>query len=232
MSNKPLKKSEQEISWRNKKRKKRKKINPEYHLIICEGTKTEPKYFQKLKEEINQKYSERLQVQIEPSGKGRLEALKEAQQHVKKSLNHISYVWLVYDKDDFPKDEFDNVYFKCKHINEINEELPECDLKTYYYALWSNECIEFWFLLHFIDLKSDIPRTKYISKLNEQYAINKVGRYSKSSDNTYEILRSRLDVAIERAKKIIEENIDIPPSKIKPGTMVHLIFEKLKKYLD
>ena len=76
------------------------------------------------------------------------------------------------------------------------------------------------------------PRIYYISKLNEQYAINKVGRYSKSSDNTYEILRSRLDVAIERAKKIIEENKDIPPSKIKPGTMVHLIFEKLKKYLE
>lgn len=233
MSNKPLKKSERETSWRNKKRKKRKTFNPEYHLIVCEGTKTEPKYFQKLKEEINEKYNERIQVEIEPSGKGRLQALQEAQQYVKKSLNHISYVWLVYDKDDFPKDDFDNVYFKCKHINEINDELPECDLKTYYYVLWSNECIEFWFLLHFIDLKSDISRTEYIVKLNEQYAINKIeGEYSKSSDCTYKILRDKLELAIERAKKIMKENEGASPSNIKPGTSVYLIFEKLKTYLE
>lgn len=234
MSNKPAKKSEikEDASWRNKTRNRKIMINPEYHLIICEGTKTEPNYFKGLKEEINAKFKNRISLDIVPSGTGRMKALQEAQKIVQKSINHISHVWLVYDKDDFANYEFDNVVYSCSAINAQNRELDDEHSKTEYHALWSNECIEFWFLLHFIDLKSDIHRKDYIKKINEQFKLNGIHReYEKNADDMYQILRKYLFGAIDRAKKIINENLDLSASQIKPGTAVYEIFEKLSSYL-
>ena len=64
MSNKPVKKSDSEKDWMKKRRDNRRMIAPEYHLIVTEGTKTEPKYFGKLKEEINSKYTGRISIEI------------------------------------------------------------------------------------------------------------------------------------------------------------------------
>ena len=44
MSLKPVKKSDQNKSWMQPRRDRRKMIQPEYHLIVTEGTKTEPPY--------------------------------------------------------------------------------------------------------------------------------------------------------------------------------------------
>lgn len=48
-------------------------------------------------------------------------------------------VWLMYDKDDFPLDDFDNTQYSA---------LSRKDIRKYKVA-WSNECIELWFVLHF-----------------------------------------------------------------------------------
>ena len=45
MSLKPPKKSDKEKNWMRKRQDRRILIQPEYHLIITEGTKTEPQYF-------------------------------------------------------------------------------------------------------------------------------------------------------------------------------------------
>ena len=42
------------------RRDSRQMISPEYHLIVSEGTKTEPKYFEKIKETIDAKYRDRI----------------------------------------------------------------------------------------------------------------------------------------------------------------------------
>ena len=38
------------------------RISPEYHLIITEGLKTEPLYFEGLKKAVNQKYTGRIEI--------------------------------------------------------------------------------------------------------------------------------------------------------------------------
>ena len=53
MSLKPPKKSDLDKNWMKARRDKPKKIQPEYHLIITEGTDTEPAYFGAMKEIIN-----------------------------------------------------------------------------------------------------------------------------------------------------------------------------------
>ncbi|WP_330637594.1 hypothetical protein [Enterocloster lavalensis] len=44
MSLKPLKKSDMNKEWMRTRRDKPRKIQPEYHLIVTEGTNTEPAY--------------------------------------------------------------------------------------------------------------------------------------------------------------------------------------------
>ena len=50
-------------------------------------------------------------------------------------------IYCVYDKDSFPAKDFNAVEYRVQQLNRQNSDLQ-------YFAAWSNECIEFWFLLH------------------------------------------------------------------------------------
>ena len=193
-------------------------------MILCEGEKTEPYYFKEIKDRINNKYRDKITVDVKSSGKGRLELLEEAQDRVQKLKDKPNHVWLVYDKDDFPKDEFDNTVYKIKNINKTS--------KIKYHALWSNQCIEAWFLLHFIDLKVDITREQYIKKITENWRKEGITeKYAKNDLEIYNKLEKYQDKAIQRAKTIMKENKGKAPSKIAPASNVYEIIEKLNVYL-
>lgn len=53
MSQKPQKKSNMSKKWMKKRLDRKNHINPEYHLIITEGKKTEPQYFGSIRDIIN-----------------------------------------------------------------------------------------------------------------------------------------------------------------------------------
>ena len=162
-------------NWYEKKRNKKILIAPENHLILCEGEKTEPNYFKEIKNRIDNKYKgEKIDIEIiEGTKRGRLSLLKLAEEEVRKSKKKYNHVWLVYDKDEFNKDEFDNTVYKIEALNKKG--------KVKYHALWSNQCIEVWFLLHFIDLKVDVSREEYIEKINENWKKHKIDeKYTKN----------------------------------------------------
>ena len=68
MSNKPPKKSDKNKPWIEKRRDRHKLINPEYHLIVSEGEKTEPNYFNSLKKDIGEN-GRKIKIEI-PTRKG------------------------------------------------------------------------------------------------------------------------------------------------------------------
>ena len=212
--------------WYAKKRNKKILIAPENHLILCEGEKTEPNYFREIKNRIDNKYKgEKIDIEIiEGTKRGRLNLLKLAEEEVRKSKKKYNHVWLVYDKDEFNKDEFDNTVYKIEALNKKG--------KVKYHALWSNQCIEVWFLLHFIDLKVDVSREEYIEKINENWKKHKIDeKYTKNDKEIYNKLEKYQDTAIKRTKKIIEENKGKAPSKIAPGSTIYEIIEELKIYI-
>ena len=51
-------------SWMKGRQDRVKRIQPEYHLIVTEGTKTEPAYFEAIKNEINRRHPQKIQLQI------------------------------------------------------------------------------------------------------------------------------------------------------------------------
>ena len=64
MSLKPPKKSDLNKAWIKPRLDKAKKIQPEYHLIVTEGTDTEPAYFGAIKEIINSRYQGKIQLKV------------------------------------------------------------------------------------------------------------------------------------------------------------------------
>lgn len=217
MSCKPIKKSDINKSWLTVRQDRKILIAPDCHLIVTEGTKTEPNYFQGLKADIEQRYKNR--IFIDGKGRNTLSLLKAAEKIVEKSDTEYQHVWLVYDRDDFPKDDFDNTLNRCKALSDDN---------ITYHALWSNECIELWFLLHFEFLQSALHRDSYYLKLSEYLNV----KYKKNSTDIYVKLKQHLNTAINNAKKLMKLHDCDVPSKCNPATNVYEIFELLKVYIQ
>lgn len=222
MSLKPPKKGDLNKNWMKRRRDKLIKIQPEYHLIVTEGTKTEPLYFQAIRDIINQKYRDRIQLDVSGEGDNTLSLFERAKERVAKSANGYSHVWVVYDTDDFPADHINWTAELCN--SETTEE-------TAYHAIWSNQCIELWYLLHFNLFQTDIHRRAYGQKLTEHLKQIGAGNYTKNRPDMFEILRPYMDSAIANAKQLDKINKGKTPADATPGTKVYELIETLGIYL-
>ena len=151
--------------------------------IFCEGEQTEPRYFGGFKKliEDNPIYRDMVLIQIEPCGAETMRVIGQAEQYVKENQITRGQIWCVYDKDSFPAQNFNGVVSRAESLNKENPLVQ-------YHAAWSNECIEFWFMLHFAYYTSNNHRTEYLRFLNERYAQLGLGKYKKNSADTFDIL--------------------------------------------
>lgn len=85
------------------------KIRPEYHLIVTEGTDTEPAYFGAIQEIINKQYPEKIQLKVFGLGDNTVSLFEKAKQLANENPNGYRHVWIVYDTDDFPAAHIDRV---------------------------------------------------------------------------------------------------------------------------
>lgn len=198
------------------------KIHPEYHLIVTEGTDTEPAYFGAIKEIINKRYPEKIHLDVSGEGDNTISLFGRAKLLAGNNSNVYKHVWIVYDTDDFPADHIDRVLQLC--VENSTEE-------TTFHAIWSNQCIELWFLLHFSFMQSDIHRTEYWPKLTEHLKQIGAGEYMKNRKDMYQILYPYMNYAIGNAKRLNSLNEGKLPSKAAPGTKVYELIEVLKPYL-
>lgn len=202
-------------------------IAPKRYLIVCEGTKTEPLYFEAIKKKIELKYKDRLDVRevsidIDGTGRNTESLVKYTMRVVKESLVPYNNVWCVFDKDDFSNSQFNDAILKSENEG--------------YQVAWSNESIELWFILHFEYLNSSLKRSDYISKLNEIFTQKNInnGSYKKNQNNIFEILylTGSLHTAIANAKKLDELYCDVQsPAKMNPSTKVYKLVEELIDYI-
>lgn len=151
---------------------------------------------------------------------------KRRQDYVEKNKIQKGQVWCVYDKDSFPAEHFNGVEERVNSLNKINPELQ-------YHAAWSNECIEFWFLLHFAYYTANNHRTEYISFLNDKFKELGIGKYQKNMNGIFTILMEYGNprLAIRYAKRIMKDGEGRTPTEIAPGTKVYELVEELAKYL-
>lgn len=227
MSLRPKKHSDQ-IKIAEKMKQKQSKMDtkyqlPPYTLIVSEGVKTEPLYLNGLVDKINKQYkgiAKENHILVHGTGRNTKDLLKYVDKRVANGeWEKYKNIWLVYDKDDFPEDNFDNTQFSAENRN-INK------MKV----AWSNESFELWLLLHFQDYGADNGREAYIKRLNDYFD------YSKTREDLFEMVTSlgSLHDAKRRAKKQYSNYVDqgiTVPSKMIPATRVYELVEELEKYL-
>ncbi len=223
MSLKPPKKSDMKKGWMKSRRDNPKKILPEYHLIVTEGTDTEPAYFGTIRDIINSKHRGRINLEVAGEGDNTLNLFEKAKNRAIRSPNEYKHVWVVYDTDDFPADHIDKTAQRC--TDESTEE-------TEYHAIWSNQCVELWFLLHFSYMQSDLHRKEYFPKLTECLNRINAGEYDKKRKDMFQTLLPYLDAAIANAQKLDKVNQGRKPSESAPGTKVYELIVKLKPYFE
>ena len=215
-------------NWKKKRRQEYLEKKEFRYYIFCEGQATEPKYFQGFKRYIedNPIYRDMVLIEIEGCQAETMRVIGKAEEYVRENKITKGQIWCVYDKDSFPASDVNGVVQRAEVLNQKNPDVQ-------YHAAWSNECIEFWFMLHFAYYTANNHRSEYKKFLNEKFQELGIGKYEKNMDDIFETLMNggNPKLAIRYAIRIIKNGEGKTPAEIAPGTKVYELVEELVKYL-
>ncbi len=207
---------------RRKRESKELRTRSEAWLIVCEGKETEPNYFKSLFNYVNLKSDRKINYVIKGEGRNTESLVSSVDDYFSfvddlKQKKKIPYgkVFVVFDMDSFGKGQFNNAIFTAS--------------RSGYIPIWSNECFELWFLLHFNLLESNITREEYFSKLSEIF-----GTKYKKSDDHFALLNTEVNLknAMRNAKQLYckTENIKSCANRA-PSTTVFQMVEEIEDYI-
>ena len=195
---------------RNQKGYSSRKVNTrevrQRFLIVCEGEKTEPNYFRSFRVPKNV-----VEIDIKGFGENPSRLVKIAKELSKEE--DYDQVWCVFDRDDFPKEDFNNA---IKNARDKGIQVA-----------YSNEAFELWYLLHFEFLSTGIPRKDYIKKLTLLLG----HKYQKNSDTIYEELFDKQPTAIKNSITLLKQYKVHNPVDDNPSTTVHLLVQELNRFI-
>ena len=192
-------------------------------MVVCEGSKTEPRYFTQIR--IERKLGNKL-VLISgcPSGTAPLQIIEAAAGLFRDGNRHndinpgsFDRIYAVFDRDQHPS------------YREALEKAEQLDLamkndegrKVPFTAIPSNPCFELWLLIHFLDVTAHSPCGDVEARLREH-----LPNYRKGSPDSYASTVDRLEDARIRARRLAESSS--PHSDDAPYTDVHLLVDTLR----
>ena len=226
------------LYWLKKRSKleREKRLNREYKnsiLIVCEGEKTEPNYFESFP-------ISGVKVEILGKGKNTISLVKDAILEWKKYANEGKYyekLWCVFDRDDFPKanynQAFESVSNEERKLNKRYSKKTGREISIR--IAYSNEAFELWYLLHYDYHTSGISRTRYKNMLSQRMK----KKYHKNDPNMYNILielsnqsngHQGQEFALKNAQKLRKVINGKQPHNYNPSTSVDLIVLELNNY--
>lgn len=182
-------------------------------LIICEGQKTEPSYFNGLR------VSERARtvyLEIDDTG-GVPKTLVERAADIKKSLrrsarksgdsnSQYDEVWCVFDVDEHP------------NLHDALQQAKANDIKL----AVSNPCFELWLVLHFQEQRASIERHSVQRMWREH-----MPSYVKTVD--FGAIAAFVGAAIQRAEDLDKWQADRGNSGANPSTSVHKLVQVIRE---
>ena len=173
-------------------------------LIVCEGTKTEPNYFNSFRVPKNV-----VEIDVRGVGKDPSQLVDDA----KKIRDNDDYdrIWCVFDRDSWTPENFNNAISSAKSQG--------------FEVAYSNEAFELWYILHFEYLNTATSRKDYGDKLSNHLE----KPYKKNDPTIYDELLPRQETAIKNAKKLLNQYDRHDPANNNPATTVHLLVESLNE---
>lgn len=184
-------------------------------LIVCEGRETEPNYFRAIKRIM--KSGAGTKVEVVGAGAHTQDLLACAEHAIERrrieGLPPYYYVWVVFDRDSFEADDFDNAVASAE--------------KRGWNVAWSNEAFELWVLLHFQDVSEGyLPRAQMFEQLGKSFG----AKYDKADIKLFDKIKKSSYVAIRRGRLLSERWKDVAPHEACPCTEVWRLVEELLKY--
>lgn len=175
-------------------------------LLLCEGTATEPKYFESL---IRAK---RLtSVELEGCGVTPRNILEKAKRALNKKDPVYNEIWCVFDRDNFPLENY-NAAFEMANANDG------------IHIAYSNEAFELWYVLHFGCRITEMPRQDYKKVLTKYLGFE----YKKNLENLYDLILDKQETAIKNAENLLScSETPAMPQLCNPTTTVHLLVSRL-----
>jgi len=201
------------------KRKVDSRAKRKYYLIVCEGEKTEPNYFEALKNDLPKGTIDRFD--IEGTGTSCLKIISETikiRNRREKIINRkYDRVWAVFDKDSFPNEQFDIAIHKSANKNIS--------------CAWSNEAFELWYCLHFQFVNHAMSRIDYSSFIGREVSkiLGTDFVYRKNDPNMYKLLKKigNQKQAIKWAEKLDEVFTDDKYALHNPCTKMYVLICEL-----
>ncbi len=190
-------------------------------LIVCEGKNTEPSYFKQFR---------LTSAKIVPIGEG-FNTISLVQRAIAISEKcQYDQVWVVFDKDDFKSEDFNNAINIAK--------------ASKFKVGYSNQAFEYWLLLHLSDHQGgSMHRDEYNSSINKflkEFGIEYDGKGSKKvEEDFFDILMgtdkntgiSRMQLAIDRAERNFNYQEHENPSKAESSTTVYILAREIQKHM-
>ena len=187
-------------------------------LIVCEGEKTEPIYFNALKKRLRL-----IMVDVEIVGKGgapitvvnsAIDLREQRKRKAKKSLTKAEYeiIYCVFDVEAPTPHGSLTGAVGMAHAHNLE-------------VILSNPCFEYWYILHF--RKTSAP---FSSSQNVKSALRREhSAYSESDTTIFNVVYPKTSDAIKNSKEVLnEQHNDAEDLRgCNPSTHVHKIVEYL-----
>jgi hypothetical protein len=152
-------------------------------LIVCEGNKTEPLYFNALR---RYRRLSATQIDIVPGGisgsdpRSIVKYARKRKKRMKRRGRRFDSVWCVFDRDEHPRIHEAFLWLRESHFD----------------VAFSNPCFELWFLLHYQDIEEPLDRFEALRRLRRL-----MPEYRKTSSIFY-LLIPHQKAAIQRAEEL------------------------------
>ncbi len=199
-----------------KRREARREPN-ETILIVCEGEKTEPNYFNYLVKQWRLA-SVDVEVHGEKAPNTPKEIVKYAKRLLKERKNRsqtklpFDQVWCVFDTEVPLRQNIEDALIQAED-NKMKLGI-------------SNPCFEFWFILHFTQTSRSFNSVTDVIRELRQYHSN----YDKSDKTILPVLEGETSQAVKNAKELFQKLSIEEILKENSSTNIYGLVEVLKRY--
>ena len=199
-------------------------------LIICEGEKTEPYYFESFP-------ISNINVKTIGTGRNTESLVDEAiRKWIEFSQENEFYekLWCVFDRDSFIQSSYDGAFKKAtdeeKRLNRRYRKKVGREIKIS--IAYTNEAFELWYLLHNDYIDSPLSRSQYEKMLSQRMG----KKYKKNDPAIYQFfeelskstnMHKGQNFAIRNAQRLRDTNTNGLRRNINPSTKVDLLVSEL-----
>jgi len=179
--------------------RRRGRVSCERILIVSEGSKTEPLYFDEIRMALRLPVCN-ITVSGGKLGTDPVQIVEYAKNLFEDGNLHKGIEPRVFDRvfAVFDRDEHRGYFDALRQAEALDGKMKNDEKRRVpFKAIASVPCFELWLLLHYEDIRASLHRDEVLHRLRQNFP-----NYAKGAGKTYTATHDRLDVAMRRAETL------------------------------